>query len=61
MWDWVGGRTSETSAVGLLPAALQGLDIDQLLAGAAACDELTRQRMRGKSGCSPSISMDALL
>jgi glucose-6-phosphate isomerase len=24
MWDWVGGRTSETSAVGLLPAALQG-------------------------------------
>ncbi len=24
MWDWVGGRTSELSAVGLLPAALQG-------------------------------------
>jgi glucose-6-phosphate isomerase len=24
MWDWVGGRTSEFSAVGLLPAALQG-------------------------------------
>ena len=43
MWDWVGGRTSETSAVGLLPAALQGLDIDQLLAGAAACDVVTRQ------------------
>ncbi len=43
MWDWVGGRTSETSAVGLLPAALQGLDIDQLLAGAAACDEVTRR------------------
>ena len=42
MWDWVGGRTSETSAVGLLPAALQGLDIDGLLAGARACDELTR-------------------
>ena len=42
MWDWVGGRTSETSAVGLLPAALQGLDIDALLAGAAACDEVTR-------------------
>src|SRR6266567_2399686 len=31
MWDWVGGRTSETSAVGLLPAALQGFDIDNLL------------------------------
>lgn len=42
MWDWVGGRTSETSAVGLLPAALQGFDIDQLLAGAAACDAVTR-------------------
>src|SRR5439155_19164473 len=26
MWNWVGGRTSERSAVGLLPAALQGLD-----------------------------------
>ena len=43
MWDWVGGRTSETSAVGLLPAALQGLDIDAFLAGAKACDDLTRQ------------------
>jgi glucose-6-phosphate isomerase len=42
MWDWVGGRTSELSAVGLLPAALQGLDIDGLLAGAKACDEVTR-------------------
>jgi glucose-6-phosphate isomerase len=44
MFDWVGGRTSQTSAVGLLPAALQGFDIDALLAGAAACDEATRQR-----------------
>jgi glucose-6-phosphate isomerase len=43
MWDWVGGRTSETSAVGLLPAALQGIDTDQLLSGACACDELTRK------------------
>lgn len=43
MWDWVGGRTSVTSAVGLLPAALQGLDIDGLLAGAGSCDELTRK------------------
>jgi glucose-6-phosphate isomerase len=43
MWDWVGGRTSETSAVGLLPAALQGIGIEEMLAGARACDELTRQ------------------
>ena len=49
MFDWVGGRTSETSAVGLLPAALQGLDIDGLLAGAAACDEATRQREVSKN------------
>jgi glucose-6-phosphate isomerase len=43
MWDWVGGRTSETSAVGLLPAALQGLDVDSFLAGARNCDIITRQ------------------
>ncbi|MBX3747378.1 MAG: glucose-6-phosphate isomerase [Verrucomicrobiae bacterium] len=42
MWDWVGGRTSVTSAVGLLPAALQGIDTAGLLAGAKACDETTR-------------------
>jgi len=42
MWDWVGGRTSETSAVGLLPAALQGIDIDALLRGASSCDAETR-------------------
>jgi glucose-6-phosphate isomerase len=44
MYDWVGGRTSELSAVGLLPAALQGLDIDGLLGGAATCDAATRGR-----------------
>ncbi len=43
MWDWVGGRTSVMCAVGLLPAALQGLDIDGMLAGARACDEATRR------------------
>jgi glucose-6-phosphate isomerase len=42
MFDWVGGRTSVLSAVGLVPAALQGLDIDGLLAGAAASDAATR-------------------
>ena len=44
MWDWVGGRFSVTSAVGLLPAALQGADIMAFLAGAAAMDRLTRHR-----------------
>jgi len=44
IWDWVGGRTSETSAVGLLPAALQGIDIDALLEGARLCDEVTRKK-----------------
>jgi len=43
MWDWVGGRTSEMSAVGLVPGLLQGLDMDALLAGAAAMDKATRQ------------------
>jgi glucose-6-phosphate isomerase len=44
IWDWVGGRTSELSAVGLLPAALQGIDIDAFLAGARACDGQTRNQ-----------------
>jgi glucose-6-phosphate isomerase len=43
MWDWVGGRTSVTSAVGLLPAALQGIDIDDLLDGARRCDTISRR------------------
>jgi glucose-6-phosphate isomerase len=44
MWDWVGGRTSLMSAVGLLPASLQGIHTVELLKGAALCDELTRQK-----------------
>lgn len=42
MFDWVGGRTSELSAVGLLPAALQGIDIRSILGGAKEMDALTR-------------------
>jgi glucose-6-phosphate isomerase len=42
MHDWVGGRTSEMSAVGLLPAALQGIDINAMLDGARVMDEATR-------------------
>lgn len=44
MWDWVGGRTSELSTVGLVPAALQGFKVEQFLSGAAAMDELTRRK-----------------
>ncbi|MEM6501403.1 MAG: glucose-6-phosphate isomerase [Cyanobacteria bacterium P01_C01_bin.89] len=42
MYDWVGGRTSEFSAVGLVAAALQGIDIRAMLAGAKAMDVATR-------------------
>ncbi|MBE9214422.1 glucose-6-phosphate isomerase [Plectonema cf. radiosum LEGE 06105] len=42
MYDWVGGRTSEMSAVGLVPAALQGIDIGQMLDGAKEMDDATR-------------------
>ncbi|WP_267384429.1 glucose-6-phosphate isomerase [Cyanobacterium sp. uoEpiScrs1] len=42
MQDWVGGRTSELSAVGLLPAALQGIDIQEMLIGAKEMDKATR-------------------
>ncbi|ATB30484.1 glucose-6-phosphate isomerase [Melittangium boletus] len=44
MWDWVGGRTSVLSAVGLLPARLQGLDTEGLLSGARDMDVATRVR-----------------
>ncbi len=43
MWDWVGGRTSVMSAVGLVPLMLQGLDMAAFLKGAAAMDEWTRE------------------
>jgi len=42
LWDWVGGRTSVLAPVGLLPAALLGLDWRGLLRGAAAMDAATR-------------------
>ncbi len=44
MYDWVGGRTSVMSGVGILPAALQGIDIDDFLAGARQMDVITRSR-----------------
>src|SRR2546423_10677953 len=42
MHDWVGGRTSVMSAVGLVPAALEGFAIDQFLPRAPAMDAKTR-------------------
>jgi len=42
MHDWVGGRTSEMSAVGLVAAALQGIDIQAMLDGAKTMDAATR-------------------
>lgn len=46
MHDWVGGRTSVMSAVGVVPMTLQGFDVDQFLAGAAAMDRHTRSTDR---------------
>ena len=43
MRDWVGGRTSELSPVGLVSAALQGIDIKAMLEGAKTMDALTRK------------------
>lgn len=41
--DWVGGRTSITSAVGLLPGLLAGVPMEDFLAGAADMDKVTRE------------------
>jgi glucose-6-phosphate isomerase len=43
MWDWVGGRTSVMSAVGMVPLVLQGIPMDRLLKGAATMDVWTRE------------------
>ncbi|MEN9534929.1 MAG: hypothetical protein RIR37_202 [Verrucomicrobiota bacterium] len=56
MEDWVGGRTSLLSTVGLVPAALQGIDFDELLAGAAAMDVETRKE-DAKSNASMQLAL----
>ena len=43
MAESIGGRTSETSIVGHLPAALAGIDFGAFLRGACMMDEWTRQ------------------
>lgn len=42
VWDWVGGRFSLTSAVGLVPAELGGVDTIRFLEGAREMDAWTR-------------------
>jgi glucose-6-phosphate isomerase len=49
MWDWVGGRTSELSGVGLLPAKLQGFDVKGVLAGAKSADILSRGKITAQN------------
>jgi len=49
MTDWVGGRTSVMSTVGLVPMTLQGVDIDSLLSGAATMDQHTRSEPTAKN------------
>lgn len=42
LYEWIGGRTSVMSPVGLLPALLLGIDINLLLQGARLMDAATR-------------------
>jgi len=42
VWEWVGGRTSVTSPIGLIPMHLCGIDIMGFLQGAREMDSWTR-------------------
>ncbi len=44
MAESIGGRTSETSVVGHLPAALTGIDFEQLISGACHMDRWTKNK-----------------
>jgi glucose-6-phosphate isomerase len=57
LWDWVGGRTSITSAVGLLARGAARHGLRAFLAGAAAMDDATRAPTSGKTRrrCWPSF------
>lgn len=54
MWDWVGGRTSVMSAVGMVPLLLQGLNMRSFLEGAATMDRWTRL---GESAKNPAMML----
>ena len=47
--DWVGGRTSITSSVGLLPLVFINENIDNFLKGASKMDELSRSKVIEKN------------
>ena len=49
VYDWVGGRTSITSSVGLLAGALIGCDIYKFLQGASLMDQATRVKNIGEN------------
>lgn len=55
--DGVGGRFSELSPVGLLPAAVLGIDVTEMLCGAANMDKICRNSTVSKN---PAL-MNALL
>lgn len=57
MAESIGGRTSETSIVGHVPAALTGVDFRRFLAGACAMDELTRNSEAEKN---PAMMLAAM-
>jgi glucose-6-phosphate isomerase len=59
--DGVGGRYSVLSAVGLLPAAILGLDIGQLLTGAAAMNEHFRTAPPGNNAVLDFVGVCHLL
>ena len=55
--DIVGGRYSVFTAVGLLPAAVMGIDVEQLLAGAA---DMTRKCLSRKITSNPAAQYAAV-
>ncbi len=57
MAESIGGRTSETSIVGHVPAALTGVDFREFLTGACAMDEWTRN---GNPEANPAMMLAAM-
>ena len=57
MADSIGGRTSETSIVGHVPAALTGIDFKKFLAGACAMDSWTRDT---EKSANPAMMLSAM-